>query len=210
MVALHDPAWADEGDEAEKARDGGPPQERISDLDPDEISRESIEDDVSKDMAARETRASEGRDDHLHGGGQWTGPAGEKLQAGGERGCHPGSRLGHRLCGPAREEPEPDDRRWDHLALGRESGPGSGRHEPRQSRGLVALESEGDGKVKRRAPVRLDHREEGEERRGRTTDRDGSRARARHDVRLRERGRTTQSFEAVDSSGANSATTSSR
>ena len=43
MVALHDPAWADEGDEAEKARDGGLPQERISDLDPDEISRESIE-----------------------------------------------------------------------------------------------------------------------------------------------------------------------
>jgi len=69
---------------------------------------------------------------------------------------------------------------------------------------------EGDGKVKRRAPVRLDHGEEGEERRGQTTDRDGSCARARHDVRLRERGRTTQSFEAVDSSGANSATTSSR
>src|SRR5450759_4227387 len=105
MVALHDPAWADEGDEAEKARDGGPPQERISDLDPDEISRESIEDDVGEDMAARETRASEGRDDHLHGGGQWTGPAGEKLQAGGERGCPWGSEIPIRARIPRYDRP---------------------------------------------------------------------------------------------------------
>jgi hypothetical protein len=88
MVGFHDPTGADEGDEGEKARDGCPPQERISDLDRDEIGRESIEDDTSQDMAAREARASEGRNDYLHGGGQWTGPAGGILQAGGERGCY--------------------------------------------------------------------------------------------------------------------------